>query len=182
MNEFSGNALDGFFAEANSGVIMFDQIVNSVFDGNGDDGLDLQTTNGGTLTVADTLTGNTYNGNDDNGIELTGGIGGMLVVDIGDPLLGSTSPLTGNGGAGLFIGTVGGTLMTSLRGVTSENNIGSGATRTTCHQHQPRFDSRLQSKQATNGVAQKRHNSVLQQDAKQHRQGKLEHPFKVQGQ
>ncbi|MCA9076533.1 MAG: hypothetical protein KDA93_16030 [Planctomycetaceae bacterium] len=127
MNEFSGNALDGFFAEANSGVIMFDQIVNSVFDGNGDDGLDLQTTNGGTLTVADTLTGNTYNGNDDNGIELTGGIGGMLVVDIGDPLLGSTSPLTGNGGAGLFIGTVGGTLMTSLRGVTSENNIGSGA-------------------------------------------------------
>ncbi len=126
-NTFSGNALDGMFVEADSGSILFDQIANSVFNNNGDDGLDLQTTNGGVLTVTETLTGNSYNGNSDNGIELTGGIGGMLDVGIGDPMITDASPVSGNGGAGIFLGVEGGTLMTSFSGLTSTGNTGSGA-------------------------------------------------------
>lgn len=127
LNTFTGNALDGMFVEADSGSIMFDQIANSVFNNNGDDGLDLQTTNGGVLGVRDTLAGNTYDGNGDNGIEVTGGIGGMLSVDIGDPLITDASPVSGNGGAGIFLGVEGGTLMASFSGLTATNNTGSGA-------------------------------------------------------
>ncbi|MBX3437612.1 MAG: right-handed parallel beta-helix repeat-containing protein, partial [Planctomycetaceae bacterium] len=126
-NTFSSNAGDGMFVEANSGGILFDQIANSIFNNNGDDGLDMQTTNGGALQVTAALMGNTYNGNGDNGIELTGGIGGVLDVNIGTASSTTSSPITGNGGAGVFIGTTGGTLMTSLQGITSTGNGGSGA-------------------------------------------------------
>ncbi len=126
-NAFTGNALDGMFAEADSGMILFDQISGSVFDGNGDDGLDLQTTGGGSLTVTEALVGNSYTGNGDNGLEITGGLGGVLDVDIGDSSVTDASPVMGNGGAGVFIGTTGGTLLTSLNGVTATGNGGSGA-------------------------------------------------------
>ncbi len=125
-NMFTGNALDGMFVEADSGTILFDQVSGSVFDGNGDDGLDLQTTGGGSLTVVEALVGNSYTGNTDNGIEVTGGLGGVLDIDIGDPLAIGASPIMGNGGAGVFIGTTGGTLLTSLNGITATGNGGSG--------------------------------------------------------
>lgn len=132
-NQFNSNSLDGLFVEADSGSILFDQIINSQFNGNGDDGLDLGTTNGGSLIVTDEIIGNAFSSNGDNGVELTGGIGGMLSVDLGDPTAPNANMITGNGGvtgtgSGVFLSTVGGTINSSLRGVTSSNNVGNGAT------------------------------------------------------
>ena len=113
-NTFNGQTrLDGTFARADTGSIIFDQIQDSVFNDNGDDGLDMETDNAGSIFVRDPLLNNQFANNGDNGLEVTSGVGGGVILTVGDPLAANPNLITGNGmnpgadsGAGIFLGTV----------------------------------------------------------------------------
>ncbi len=133
-NTFNGNALDGLFVQANSGSITFDQLNSSLFNNNGDDGIQFETLAGGTVVVTNPLQGNTISGNGDNGIEVIAG-GGGIFLDFGNPDAPNPNTITNNGvgivgaspgGNGIQIGTAGGTFLGSLIGVTSSGNAGDG--------------------------------------------------------
>lgn len=127
-NSFNDNTGDGLRVQADNGAIIMQSITDTQFDSNGENGLNLVTTNGGQITITDPLAGNEFTNNAINGL-LVNAQSGTIDIELNT----TTSPntFTGNGsvttGAGLqFQTATGGLINTDLAGVVSTGNIGDG--------------------------------------------------------
>lgn len=129
QNTFSGNADDGalFSADgAGSNVFMNSTVVGNTFTNNGGNGINLQASNSGTVTMGP-LVGNTISGNTENGINGLATTAGTVNVQVGSNLAGTTSLINGNTLNGINLeSALGGTMNVAIENVTSTANGLSG--------------------------------------------------------
>jgi hypothetical protein len=127
-NSFNNNTGDGLRVQADNGAIIMQSITDTQFDSNGENGLNLFTTNGGQITITDPLAGNEFTNNGINGL-LVNVQSGTIDIEINSTTAPNT--FTGNGsatsGAGLQFQTgPGGVINTDLTGIVSSGNVGDG--------------------------------------------------------
>jgi hypothetical protein len=129
QNTFSGNADDGalFSADgAGSNVFMNSTVIGNTFTNNGGNGVNLQASNSGTVTMGP-FVGNTISGNTENGINGLATTNGTVNVQVGSNLAGTTSLINGNTLNGVnFESALGGTMNVAIQNVTSTANGLSG--------------------------------------------------------
>ena len=138
-NSFTESGDNGLYIQADNGTIYFDALGTALdadmlavntFSNNGDAGVRMETTNGGTITVEQPIAGNTIDGNTGDGFVAIANTG-TIDISFGQRLLNGTTlqqTFTNNGGDGISLQTLnGGVITSSLSGVSSTMNGGAGA-------------------------------------------------------
>lgn len=117
---FNNNAGDGLRVQADNGTIVLQSITSTTFDSNGENGLNLITTNLGSITITDPLEGNAFTNNGLNGL-LANAQSGAINIDLNSTTTAST--FNNNGTNGLrFQTATGGVINTDLAGLTANAN------------------------------------------------------------
>ena len=125
---FSNNRGDGLLVQADNGMVTLKAITNGVFGTNGENGLNLETTNNGQISITDPLSGNSFTGNGLNGM-LVNAESGLINVKVSSTTAANsfTNNGTGTTGTGLrFQTATGGTINTDIVGVVSTGNRADG--------------------------------------------------------
>lgn len=125
---FTNNLGDGLRVQADNGTITMQSITGTTFDSNGENGLNLVTTNNGLITITDPLAGNKFDSNGLNGL-LINAQSGTIDVDVNSTTAANTFTNNGTSGTGaglLFQTATGGLINTDVAGITSTGNGGDG--------------------------------------------------------
>ena len=126
-NLFNTNGDDGLRVVADAGTVTLTGISGANFAGNGGDGVELRSLNAGAITIDNPLDGNTFTQNGANGL-FVNAASGTINVDLGTAGALATNTFNNNGTAAgggngvLFQTGTGGTINTSVFGVTSSTN------------------------------------------------------------
>ncbi|MBS0204565.1 MAG: right-handed parallel beta-helix repeat-containing protein [Planctomycetes bacterium] len=128
-NTFTGNQGDGLRVQADNGAIQLQSITSVTFDQNGQNGLNLQVTNGGQIGITDPLSSNAFTSNTLNGL-LVNAQSGVISLDLNNTTNANTFNNNGTGALGgnglLFQTATAGTILTDLKGVTATGNSNDG--------------------------------------------------------
>ena len=126
---FSGNQGDGLRVQADNGAIQLLSITSATFASNGQNGLNLVTTNGGQIGITDPLSSDAFTGNTLNGL-LVNAQSGIISIDLNNTTNANTFNNNGTGALGgngvLFQTSTAGAIVTDLMGVTATGNKNDG--------------------------------------------------------